>query len=233
MCENWNHTFQLRFFPPLSFTSISWLWVHFSKLQGMLSSLTRHSPLMKLEMGIYDRAPEVGAGQAFTPPISEWALRCQHPPSLPLLSAVSNSSCAELCISLFPRGQLSCLPWDKCPSVTIPEAKPLLVGQCPDNFLHSTLLVECPHLSPWTNLPFFNNVTSAATHTCVQIPNMEFVIIPAGWGLISAFVLCIKSQLINHENMHAGGIFKLHEQIVSSTLAAFMYIPVNVVLIIN
>lgn len=128
MCENWNHTFQLRFFPSLSFTSISWLWVHFSKIQDMLSSSMRHSPPMKSEMGIYDKVPEVWVGRAFTPPISEWALKCQHPSFLPLRSVVGNSSCSVLCISLFPQGQLSCLPWDKCPSVTVPEAKPLPVG---------------------------------------------------------------------------------------------------------
>lgn len=38
---------------------------------------------------------------------------------------------------------------------------------------------------------------------------------------------------VNREHVNSGGIFKLCEQMVLSTSATFIYIPINVVLIMN
>lgn len=157
-----------------------------------------------------------------------------NPSFLPLYSAVSNSSHGALCTSFSPGVDCPSLPWDKCLGVMVPASKPPhVVLSCPDNFLQATPQVECTYLSPWTNLAFFNTVISPTKPDVCATPNMEFMSIPTGQGLISTFMWCIRSLLINSENIHAEGIFKLHEQTALSTLAAFIYIPVNVVLRIN
>lgn len=167
------------------------------KMWDVFLSLMRDSLLM-LERGIFVTVQQEcrRKERSFFSPTSEWWLKYENTACFSLRSAVNSSRCGALYMSVLTQGTLVQPALMQSHLALTPVV--LVISSTPH--------IECAYLSPLRNVALLYNTVSA----CV-VPNREFVILPTRCGLISTFALWIRSMLINNENTHAKGIFKLHE----------------------